>query len=122
MPLISPARATRFIRPPVVPRLLSLLQRRLTWVMVAAYTAATLLPQAGPALRQLHLAAVPVPGGAARTQLTLPSLLLGYLLFTAALRVPAGGAASARPPTTAAAAGNGRPTAPPPAATIAGSS
>ncbi|MFE7401272.1 bile acid:sodium symporter family protein [Streptomyces sp. NPDC057557] len=91
MPLISPARATRVIGPPVVPRLLSLLQRRLTWVMVAAYTAATLLPQAGLALRQLHLAAVPLPGGAARTQITLPSLLLGYLLFTAALRVPAGG-------------------------------
>ncbi|WP_406378965.1 sodium-dependent transporter [Streptomyces sp. NBC_01618] len=86
---MSPVRAARVARPPVVPRALSLLQRRLTWVTVTAYAAAALLPGAGLALRRVHLAAVPVPGGA-RTQLTLPSLLLAHLLFTAALRVPAG--------------------------------
>ncbi|MFJ1697102.1 bile acid:sodium symporter family protein [Streptomyces sp. NPDC088252] len=90
MPLVSPVRPTRAVRPPMVPRVLSLLQRRLTWVTVAAYAAAALLPGAGLALRRLQVAAVPLPGGT-RTQLTLPSLLLGYLLFTAALRVPAGG-------------------------------
>ncbi|MET7552323.1 MULTISPECIES: bile acid:sodium symporter family protein [unclassified Streptomyces] len=87
-PVVPLVRAVHVTRAPAVARALTLLQRRLTWATVAVYAAAALLPQAGLIMRQLSLGAVSVPGGT-RTPLTLPSLLLAWLLFTAALRVPA---------------------------------
>ncbi|WP_327248095.1 bile acid:sodium symporter family protein [Streptomyces sp. NBC_01320] len=87
-PVVPLVRTRHVTRPPALTRALALLQHRLTWAIVAAYAAAALLPQAGLAMRQLDLGAVSAPGGA-RTPLTLPSLLLAWLLFTAALRVPA---------------------------------
>ncbi|MEU5208605.1 bile acid:sodium symporter [Streptomyces sp. NPDC020742] len=69
------------------PRLLAGAQRRLTWAMPAAYVAAALLPQPGRWARGLPCGALPLPGG--HTALTPQALLLCYVLFTAALQVPA---------------------------------
>ncbi|MEU9119904.1 bile acid:sodium symporter [Streptomyces sp. NPDC048506] len=69
------------------PRLLARAQRHLTWAMPVAYVAAALLPQAGRWARGLSLGAPPLPGHP--TGLTLQALLLGHVLFTAALQVRA---------------------------------
>ncbi|MFI5754858.1 bile acid:sodium symporter family protein [Streptomyces sp. NPDC051569] len=69
---------------PLVPRALGFAQRTLTWSMMAAYAAALLLP--GPGLRLRHLA-LGAPG-TPTTRITLPSLLLALVLFSAALHVP----------------------------------
>lgn len=87
-PVVPLVRAVHVTRAPAVARALTLLQRRLTWATMAVYAAAALLPTAGLTMRQLSFGAVSVPGGT-RTPLTLRSPLLAWLLFTAALRVPA---------------------------------
>lgn len=64
-------------------RLLARAQRQLTWAMPVAYAAAALLPQAGRWARGLPCGTL--PGGQAAVP--LQTLLLAYVLFTAALQV-----------------------------------
>ncbi|GAA1360824.1 bile acid:sodium symporter family protein [Streptomyces beijiangensis] len=69
-------------------RALTLAQRRLTLTMLIAYAAAALVPAFGLAVRHARLGAVPVPGGHPMP-VTLPSLLLAFVLFTASVQISA---------------------------------
>lgn len=75
-------------RPPRVSRALAHLQRSLTWLMVLAYAAAVIVPAAGLRVRHAGLALGPGSGGAPLAVLQLPSALLAFVLFTAAIQVP----------------------------------
>lgn len=61
-------------------------QRRLTWASLAAFAAAGLAPDLGQWARRATCGALRLPG-AEPIDLTIPGLLLAYLLFTAALQV-----------------------------------
>ncbi|MFE3649751.1 bile acid:sodium symporter family protein [Streptomyces sp. NPDC059152] len=65
--------------------LLARAQRHLTWAMPLAYVAAAVVPGAGQWARNLPCGTLPLPVGP--TTLTPQTLLLGYVLFTAALQV-----------------------------------
>ncbi|WP_329125782.1 bile acid:sodium symporter family protein [Streptomyces sp. NBC_01465] len=69
-------------------RALALVQRRLTLTMLVAYAAAVLVPVVGLAARHTRLGSVPAPGGHP-TPVTLPSLLLAFVLFTASVQISA---------------------------------
>ncbi|MEV0090835.1 bile acid:sodium symporter [Streptomyces sp. NPDC050738] len=72
----------------LAPRALGLLQRRLTPTMLLAYAAAALAPATGIAARHTRLGTLPAPAGHP-VPVTLPSLLLAFVLFTASLQIPA---------------------------------
>ena len=61
-------------------------QRRLTWALLAAFAAAGLAPGLGQWVGHAACGALQLPG-AEQIDLTIPGLLLAYLLFTAALQV-----------------------------------
>ncbi len=66
-------------------RLAGLLHHHLLWFLIAAYVLAGLAPAAGLWLRSLHLGSAVLAGE--DVMLSLPSLLLGLLLFNAGLGV-----------------------------------
>lgn len=66
-------------------RLSSFLHRRLLWLLVGSYLLAGVAPDAGLRLRGVGLGEVRIAGEA--TTVSLPSLLLGLLLFNAGLGV-----------------------------------
>jgi len=72
-----------------VQRALARCQRRLTWGVLAAFAAAALAPGLGQWARHAGCGVLRLPG-AQPTEPTIPGLLLGYLLFVAALQVSPG--------------------------------
>jgi BASS family bile acid:Na+ symporter len=67
----------------VLHRFLHFTQRNLLWFLLATYAAGALWPAMGLRLRAVHVATVPWPGQP--TPLSLPMLMLGFLLVVAGL-------------------------------------
>jgi BASS family bile acid:Na+ symporter len=65
-------------------RLLHWLQRRMLWLLLATYLTGAIVPRLGTAMRDVSAGTLRLPvGGAVR--LTLPTLMLGFLLVVAGL-------------------------------------
>jgi BASS family bile acid:Na+ symporter len=68
---------------PLLTRFLCFTQRNLLWLLLSTYGLGALWPSVGLRLRAVHVATVPWPGQP--TPLSLPMLMLGFLLVVAGL-------------------------------------
>jgi bile acid:Na+ symporter, BASS family len=65
-------------------RLLHWLQRRMLWLLLSTYALGAWVPRLGLSIRHINAGVVHFPGGAA-VELSLPMLMLGFLLVVACL-------------------------------------
>jgi BASS family bile acid:Na+ symporter len=68
---------------PILARVLRFTQRNLLWLLLCTYALGALFPALGLRLRAVHIATVPWPGQSA--SVSLPMLMLGFLLVVAGL-------------------------------------